>query len=304
MIARRLLGLAAAALCALDAAAAITCSVSVTPVTVVYDPTSPVQNVTTGSYTVTCNRLASDPNTLDWRLGVNNGLQAGGGYNRVRRSGGPANQRYNYDTYRSPGNLWGDTNATRFTGTLVFGGSLTASVSGAFDIVLPGSQPVDPAGTYTDTLTATLRRNGFPWTTYDTATFGGDHHQQLPDLRAAGGRQLQLHRVPGRAGARQRELRRALHHRAALFHGARRDLGHAARAELFAFALGAFQHRHRRDPDACHQRHHRRRAGGNLRHRCLQREPDAHANDKLVARRGDCESAASRRPREGGDPSL
>jgi spore coat protein U-like protein len=172
MIARRLLGLAAAALCALDAAAAITCSVSVTPVTVVYDPTSPVQNVTTGSYTVTCNRLASDPNTLDWRLGVNNGLQAGGGYNRVRRSGGPANQRYNYDTYRSPGNLWGDTNATRFTGTLVFGGSLTASVSGAFDIVLPGSQPVDPAGTYTDTLTATLRRNGFPWTTYDTATFG------------------------------------------------------------------------------------------------------------------------------------
>jgi len=172
MIARRLLGLAVAALCALDAAAAITCSVSVTPVTVVYDPTSPVQNVTTGSYTITCNRLAGDPDTLAWRLGVNNGLHAGGGYNRVRRSGGPANQRYNYDTYRSPGNRWGDTNATRFTGTLVFGGSLTASVSGAFDIVLPGSQPVDPAGTYLDTLTVSLRRNGGGNPLLDTATFG------------------------------------------------------------------------------------------------------------------------------------
>jgi spore coat protein U-like protein len=168
----RLLVALAGLLCALEAAAAITCSVSVTPVSVVYDPTSPVQNVTTGSYTITCNRLASDPNSLNWRLGVNNGLQAGGGFNRVRRSGGPANQRYNYDTYRSPGNLWGDTNATRFTGTLVFGGALTASDSGAFDIVLPGSQPVDPAGTYLDTLTVSLRLNAFPWTTYDTTTFG------------------------------------------------------------------------------------------------------------------------------------
>lgn len=172
---RRILSVGAGALgmlCALQAAAAITCSVSVTPVSVVYDPTSPVQNVTTGSYTVTCNRLASDPNSLDWRLGVNNGLQPGGGFNRVRRSGGPPNDRYNYDTYRSAGNLWGDGGATRFTGTLVFGSALTASVSGSFDIVLPGSQTVDPAGTYLDTLTVELRRNtGFP-VLYDTVTFG------------------------------------------------------------------------------------------------------------------------------------
>jgi spore coat protein U-like protein len=160
------------ALCALEAAAAITCSVSVTNVNVVYDPTSPVQNVTTGSYTITCNRLASDPNSLDWRLGVDNGLQPGGGFNRVRRSGGPAGDRYNYDTYRSPGNLWGNGGATRFTGTLIFGGALTASVSGPFDIVLPGSQTVDPAGTYLDTLTVELRRDtGFPLL-FDTATFG------------------------------------------------------------------------------------------------------------------------------------
>src|SRR5207237_6539887 len=42
---------------AFRAGAAITCSASVTAITVVYDPTSGTQNVTTGSYTVTCTRL-------------------------------------------------------------------------------------------------------------------------------------------------------------------------------------------------------------------------------------------------------
>lgn len=141
---------------ALNAAAAFNCNLSVTDVTVVYDPTSPVQNVTTGSYSFTCSRLASDPNTLDWRLEVNNGQNFGGGSNRVRRGG----QYYNYDTYRSPGVLWG-TGGSAFTGTLVFGGGLSATASGAFDIVLPGSQPVNPAGTYTDSLRVTLRPNPF-----------------------------------------------------------------------------------------------------------------------------------------------
>lgn len=168
---RRFLGLAAGvlgSLWALPAAAAITCSVSVTSVSVVYDPISPVQNVTTGSYTITCNRLASDPNTLSWRLGVDNGLYAGGGWNRVRRLAG---EQYNYDTYRSPGNKWGDGGGNRFTGALVFGGSLTASASGAFDIMLPGSQAVDPAGTYTDTLTVELRRDTGAPLLLDTANF-------------------------------------------------------------------------------------------------------------------------------------
>jgi hypothetical protein len=46
---------------------------------------------------------------------------------------------------------------------LVFGGALTASATGAFDIVLPGSQAVRPAGSYTDTLIATLETSaGLP----------------------------------------------------------------------------------------------------------------------------------------------
>jgi spore coat protein U-like protein len=136
------------------ATAAITCSVSVTPVSVVYDDTSAVQNVTSGSYTVTCNRAGGDPATYDWQLGVNDGVNFNV-TNRVRRSG---TQYYSYETYRTYPAAWGDADATvRFTGTINFGGALTASMSGPFDIVMPGSQPSRPAGTYTDTLTARLR---------------------------------------------------------------------------------------------------------------------------------------------------
>src|SRR5205085_9172043 len=155
---------------ACQAGAAITCSALVTSITIVYDPTSGTQNVTTGSYTVTCIRLATDPNTFSWQLGVDDGLQPAGGLNRVQS----AAKRYTYDTWRlSPynnANKWGDAAATRFTGTLNFGASLSASTSGPFDIVMAAGQAVQPAGTYTDTVTASLRNSG--GTLINTSTFG------------------------------------------------------------------------------------------------------------------------------------
>lgn len=155
---------------AMRAGAAITCSASVTSMTIVYDPTAATQNVTTGSYTVSCVRLSTDPNTYSWQLGVNNGLQpAGGGVNRVQSG----TSRYRYETYRvtpyTNPNRWGDAGNTRFTGTLNFGGSLTASMSGPFDIVMAALQAVQPAGTYSDTVTATLRDSA--GTAINTSTF-------------------------------------------------------------------------------------------------------------------------------------
>jgi len=146
--------------------AAITCGVSVTAVTVVYDPTSGAQNVTTGSYTINCNRLISDPATLNWTLAANDGLQPATGLNRVQNGTG---QRYTYDTFRTPTSKWGSTAALRFLGTLNFGGALTASTTGPFDIVMAAGQAAQPAGTYTDTVTATLRTGA---TVLNTATFG------------------------------------------------------------------------------------------------------------------------------------
>lgn len=158
-------------LAAMPAGAAITCGASITSVSVVYDPASGTQSITTGSYTVTCNRLASDPNTFSWRLGVNDGVQPGGGGNRVQSAGG---QRYSYDTYRlapyTNANKWGDTAGTRFSGILNFAGALTASASGPFDIVMAAGQTVQPAGIYTDTLTANLRDSAN--TIINSAVFG------------------------------------------------------------------------------------------------------------------------------------
>lgn len=151
--------------------AAIMCTASVTSISIVYDPNAGAQNITTGSYTVTCTRLTTDPNTFAWRLGVNNGLQPAGGLNRVEAFG---NRRYTYDTWRlapyNNANKWGNTNATRFTGTLNFGASLTASTTGPFDIVMAAGQAVQPAGTYTDTVTAQLRDSANQ--VIHTSTFG------------------------------------------------------------------------------------------------------------------------------------
>lgn len=158
-----------ALLSAAQAHAAYSCNVTVTAIFVVYDPNSAVQNDTAGTYTINCTRAATDANTLAWRMGVNNGLNAGGGFNRVVRTGA---QRYNYDTYRlqpyTAANIWANGATTRFTGTLSFGTGLTASATSPFYIVMAGSQPVQPAGTYTDTVTVTLQTS--TGTNLDTAT--------------------------------------------------------------------------------------------------------------------------------------
>jgi len=160
MKALRCLAILAFALIGWEAHAAVTCTASVTSIVKGYDPNAVGDTVATGSYTVSCTRLASDPNTFNWQLGANNGQQpGGGGQNRVQM--GAAANRYDYELYRlTPyvnGNRWQDGGGTRFTGTINFGAALIASQSGPFDLRLPGPQTVDPAGTYTDIVTVTVR---------------------------------------------------------------------------------------------------------------------------------------------------
>lgn len=142
-----------------NAPAAYTCSVTATSITTVYSPTVPTDNESTGSYTITCSRLLSDPATLNYTLDADNGTHAAGNANRVQ-FGGPGN-RYFYEPNRNPGcaSEWRNTNGTDINGTLNFGASTTATFTGPFYLCVPGSQPVDPAGTYTDTVTVDLRRS-------------------------------------------------------------------------------------------------------------------------------------------------
>jgi len=154
----RILGKLAAALVCLAAStanAAFSCNVSVTSVSLAFAPTVAGTNVMTGSYTINCTRLGSDPNFLNWSLANDNG-GAGAGGNNLATLG--ANS-YQYDTY-FPGSLtnkWGSGGALRFTGTMNFGASLSASASGSFDVVIVGPQTVRPAGTYSDVVGVRLR---------------------------------------------------------------------------------------------------------------------------------------------------
>ncbi len=159
-----------ACVAAFKASAAITCNVAVTSISTVYDPTVATENLTTGNYTVSCTRLGTDPNTLNYTLGANDGLQPTGITNRVQLGA----NRYSYEIYRlSPYNVfnsWEDFLAfLRFAGTVNFGASLAASHSAPFTLRVAGSQPVVPAGTYTDIVTATLRSGAV---ILNTTTFG------------------------------------------------------------------------------------------------------------------------------------
>jgi spore coat protein U-like protein len=144
------------------AGAAITCSItSVSSIAAGYNNTFGVDSVTTGAFTISCTRLSTDANTFAWQLGADNGLQPAGAQNRAAGGG----NRINYETYRIDGggfpngNRWQDAAATRFTGTISFGSSLSASTTGTFYLrIATGQNPA--AGTYTDTVTVTLRNSG------------------------------------------------------------------------------------------------------------------------------------------------
>ena len=143
------------------AMAAITCNVTVTPISTVYSPTVATENISVGSYTVNCNRtLLSDANTT-FSLGANNGIHFTGAQNRGQLAA--TTNRYNYEIYRvttyTNANRWQDTSPTRFTGSVIFSGTNLAAttVSAPFYLRVPGSQTVRPAGDYTDTVTVTLR---------------------------------------------------------------------------------------------------------------------------------------------------
>jgi len=145
-------------LAAAPAFAAVTCSVSVTSISTNYAPTASTDTIVTGSFSVSCTRLASDANTFNWSLGADNGQHASGQVNGVALNGA----LYSYELYRTPhyanANRWRDNTAgNRLSGNISFGASLTGSQNGSFDLRLPAPQTVQAAGTYTDLVTVTLR---------------------------------------------------------------------------------------------------------------------------------------------------
>lgn len=157
--------LACAALNITNAIAFNCTGLTVTAVTAVYSPTVAGDNISTGSYSFTCTREPGDAAVLSYSLAADNGLYPGGGSNRARRIPTNAAERYQYELYKSspyvPANRWQAqvTPSLRFTGTINFGAVGSSVTVGPLPFILrvPGSQTVDPAGTYNDTIIVTLR---------------------------------------------------------------------------------------------------------------------------------------------------
>lgn len=143
--------------------AAISCSVTATGLGVLYNPASNTDD--TGTVTLNCTRLATDPTSISYRLYINNGIYSTGsvasGQRRLSHTS-LASTYVNYGIYRNAARsqhwrapLTGTTNVV--TGTLNFSGATFASISRLYYLRVPSGQTTAPAGIYTDTLQVSAR---------------------------------------------------------------------------------------------------------------------------------------------------
>lgn len=150
--------------------AAITCNISSPGFSSAYVPSNAATNITQSSFTVTCQRNAGgDPTTVNYTVAANNGLHATGAQNRAQL--GATTNRINYETYADSTctTLWASGAANRIAGTISgLAGFIPQSQTVSYWGCIAGSQLGLPAGTYTDTVTMTLRYGG---ASNPTATF-------------------------------------------------------------------------------------------------------------------------------------
>lgn len=158
-VARWVLALAAC-VASVDASAAFSCStVTVTAISTAYNPAAATNNDSAGTWTATCTRGATtDATTVTYQLGADNGANFNGTFRRVRLGA----TLYTYALYQDAGftTQWQDGNNTqRIDVTFNFSGPVpqTVTVSGTFYVRIFGSQTAGAPGTYTDTVTVTLR---------------------------------------------------------------------------------------------------------------------------------------------------
>ena len=144
----------AALLAAGTAHAAITCSLSASGFTSVYDPISTVPNDNVSSMTISCQRMSGDPGTTTYSLAVTNGLYPNGQNNRARYL---TNNYLKYDVYKDAAysSRWGSAGGSPITGTLNFGSGTSASVTIPYYNRVGALQSA-VVGDYQDMMTATL----------------------------------------------------------------------------------------------------------------------------------------------------
>jgi spore coat protein U-like protein len=136
---------------ALDAQAAISCSVSTPGWTTIYDPLAANATRGSGILTVSCTRASGDSSTVNWAVALENSK------GEAVQDGGTA--KLKFLVFRDAAYLqkWGGS--TTISGTINMGSSLTGSASATFYGQIAARQAA-PAGRYTDLDPMTLYVNG------------------------------------------------------------------------------------------------------------------------------------------------
>lgn len=162
MIVSYTLRLAAAALlctCALQAQAAITCSLTPTSVNLNYVNGQAAHANANGSITLNCTRLAADPTSTNYWVGITLGSVAVLPRQVFRHGGGTvAADQLNVNIFKNATTTdWTNSGGGLVSGTLDFGTGTSASVSLTYDFRVPSKQTGNTAGIYNDVFTTNLQ---------------------------------------------------------------------------------------------------------------------------------------------------
>jgi hypothetical protein len=145
--------------CALQAHAAISCTLSSTSVNLNYVNGQGTNANASGTITLNCTRLAADPNTQTYWVSINFGSRTGTPRRVFRNGGGTTNpDRLDVSIYKSGTTTdWTNTGTARVNGTLNFGAALNASVVLTYDFRVGSGQTGNTAGIYDEAFIASLQ---------------------------------------------------------------------------------------------------------------------------------------------------
>lgn len=156
------LRLAAAALlctCVLQAKAAITCTLAATSVNLNYTNNQATNANASGTITLNCTRLSTDPTSTTYWVGIDFGSRTGTPRRVFRHGGGTTNaNRLDVNIYKNGTTTdWTNTGGGRVNGTLPFGAALNASATLTYDFRVPAWQTGNNAGIFDEIFTANLQ---------------------------------------------------------------------------------------------------------------------------------------------------
>ena len=156
------LRLAAAALlctCALQAKAAITCTLTATSVDLNYTNNQATNANASGTITLNCTRLSTDPTSTTYWVGIDFGSRTGTPRRVFRHGGGTINaDRLNVSIYKNGTTTdWTNTGGARVNGTLNFGAALSASTPLTYDFRVPSGQGGNTAGIFDEAFITSLQ---------------------------------------------------------------------------------------------------------------------------------------------------